>query len=76
MELSPQLLILERREFNRIRVGINRPSNGMAIVLIMSLAAFLKKNKSMIKEAVEKSADACEEWMKKPFLQVMNIYNQ
>ena len=29
----------------------------------------------MIKEAVEKSADACEEWIKKPFLQVMNTYN-
>jgi peptidyl-tRNA hydrolase, PTH1 family len=66
---------LGTQEFNRIRVGINRPSNGMAITDYV-LGRFTKEEQEMIKVAVERSADACEEWIKKPFLQVMNTYNQ
>jgi PTH1 family peptidyl-tRNA hydrolase len=61
-------------EFNRIRVGINRPSNGMPIVDYV-LGRFSKEEQDQIQEAVDRSADACEEWIKKPFLQVMNTYN-
>ncbi|WP_338450467.1 aminoacyl-tRNA hydrolase [Niallia oryzisoli] len=62
------------QEFNRIRIGINRPSNGMSITDYV-LGRFTKEEQELIKGAVEQSADACEEWIKKPFLQVMNTYN-
>lgn len=63
------------QQFNRIRVGINRPSNGMTITDYV-LGRFTKDEQELIKPAVERSADACEEWLEKPFLQVMNTYNQ
>ena len=66
---------LGTQQFNRIRVGINRPSNGMAITDYV-LGRFLNDEQEMIKKAVDQSSDACEEWIKTPFLQVMNIYNQ
>ena len=40
------------------------------------LGRFSKGEQERSKIAVDRSADACEEWIKKPFLQVMNIYNQ
>ncbi|HEY4549344.1 MAG TPA: aminoacyl-tRNA hydrolase [Bacillus sp. (in: firmicutes)] len=66
---------LGTQQFNRIRVGINRPSNGMAITDYV-LGRFLNDEQEMIRKAVEQSSNACEEWIKTPFLQVMNIYNQ
>ena len=66
---------LGTQQFNRIRVGINRPTNGMAITDYV-LGRFLNDEQEMIKKAVDQSSDACEEWIKTPFLQVMNIYNQ
>jgi peptidyl-tRNA hydrolase, PTH1 family len=63
---------LGTQQFNRIRVGINRPSNGMAITDYV-LGRFLNDEQEMIKIAVDRSSDACEEWIKTPFLQVMNI---
>lgn len=65
---------LGTQEFNRIRVGINRPTGGMPVVDYV-LGRFSKEEQETVKDAVAKSADACEEWIKKPFLQVMNIYN-
>ncbi|WP_428910334.1 aminoacyl-tRNA hydrolase [Niallia sp. Krafla_26] len=61
-------------DFNRIRVGINRPSNGMPIVDYV-LGRFQQEEMEQVQIAVVKSVDACEEWIKKPFIQVMNIYN-
>ena len=40
------------------------------------LGRFTSDEQQMIQEAVERSADACIEWINKPFLQVMNTYNQ
>lgn len=65
---------LGTNEFNRIRVGINRPTNGMPIVDYV-LGKFLKEEAEIVKTAVEKGAEACEEWIRKPFLEVMNTYN-
>ncbi|MCQ6276720.1 aminoacyl-tRNA hydrolase [Bacillus sp. V3B] len=65
---------LGTQEFNRIRVGINRPSNGMTITDYV-LGRFTQEEQELIKVAVERSADACEEWIRKPFLQVMNTHN-
>ncbi len=66
---------LGTQEFNRIRVGINRPTNGMAITDYV-LSRFSGEEQGLIEEAAERSADACIEWINKPFIQVMNTYNQ
>ncbi|WP_059174197.1 aminoacyl-tRNA hydrolase [Bacillus sp. FJAT-27445] len=62
-------------EFNRIRIGISRPPAGMAVPDYV-LARFRKEEEPLIEEAVEKSSEACEAWLSKPFLQVMNEFNQ
>ncbi|KAA9012005.1 aminoacyl-tRNA hydrolase [Niallia endozanthoxylica] len=62
------------QEFNRIRVGINRPTGSMSITDYV-LGRFTNEEKELINEAVAQSTDACVEWIKKPFLQVMNTYN-
>ncbi|TKC13901.1 aminoacyl-tRNA hydrolase [Robertmurraya kyonggiensis] len=63
------------QEFNRIRVGINRPSNGQPIVDYV-LGRFSKEEQSLIEEVVKKCSEACDAILEKPFLQVMNEYNQ
>ena len=40
------------------------------------LGRFHDDEQEFTQEAVKKSADACEVWLEKPFLQVMNEYNQ
>lgn len=63
------------QEFKRIRVGISRPQNGMAVVDYV-LGRFTKEEQPDMMQAVKKACDACDEWLDKPFLQVMNTYNQ
>ncbi|WP_409272970.1 aminoacyl-tRNA hydrolase [Neobacillus sp. SCS-31] len=62
-------------DFNRIRIGISRPPAGMAVPDYV-LGRFRKEEEPLMAEAVEKSAAACEAWLEKPFLQVMNEFNQ
>jgi PTH1 family peptidyl-tRNA hydrolase len=66
---------LGTQEFNRIRVGIDRPPKGMKVPDYV-LGRFSKEEQESVIEAVNKSAAACELWLDKPFLQVMNEYNQ
>ena len=66
---------LGTQEFNRIRIGIDRPQNGMSVPDYV-LGRFRKEEIELTGEAVKKSADACEAWLTKPFLQVMNEFNQ
>ena len=61
-------------KFNRIRMGIGRPMNGMKISDYV-LSPFHKDEDSIIGEAIIKSAEACEEWIDTPFLDVMNNFN-
>jgi peptidyl-tRNA hydrolase, PTH1 family len=61
--------------FNRIRIGIDRPVPGMQVPDYV-LGRFRTEERPMMQEAVKKSADACTAWLEKPFLQVMNEYNQ
>ncbi|HDX9590245.1 TPA: aminoacyl-tRNA hydrolase [Bacillus pseudomycoides] len=65
---------LGTQEFQRIRMGIDRPKNGMKVVDYV-LGRFTADEMPEVKRAIEKSADACEEWLKTPFLQVMNTFN-
>lgn len=66
---------LGTQEFNRIRIGIDRPKNGMKVPDYV-LGRFHDEERPLTQEAVKKSAAACEAWLEKPFLQVMNEFNQ
>ena len=39
------------------------------------LQKFSNDEKPLVAEAITKSSDACEEWLKSPFLEVMNRFN-
>lgn len=66
---------LGTQQFNRIRIGIDRPQSGMSVPDYV-LGRFHKEEQPLILEAVEKSAEACVAWLESPFLQVMNEFNQ
>ncbi|MBD8071015.1 aminoacyl-tRNA hydrolase [Bacillus sp. PS06] len=66
---------LGTQEFNRIRIGIDRPKNGMKVPDYV-LGRFLEEEVQEVQESVKKSASACEKWLTTPFLQVMNEFNQ
>lgn len=65
---------LGTQEFNRIRIGIDRPTNGMKVPDYV-LSRFTEEEKEDVVDAVKKSAVASEAWLSKSFLEVMNIYN-
>ncbi|WP_083594889.1 aminoacyl-tRNA hydrolase [Bacillus paramycoides] len=65
---------LGTQEFQRIRMGIDRPKNGMKVVDYV-LGRFTPEETSGVNQSIEKAADACEEWLNKPFLQIMNTFN-
>ncbi|MFT4415983.1 aminoacyl-tRNA hydrolase [Fredinandcohnia humi] len=65
---------LGTQDFKRVRIGVDRPSNGMKIADYV-LGRFLDEEAQQIKDAIQKSADAAEKWITTPFLQVMNEYN-
>jgi peptidyl-tRNA hydrolase, PTH1 family len=66
---------LGTQEFNRIRIGIDRPRNGMKVPDYV-LGRFSEEDIPLTREAVKKSAEACKTWLEKAFLQVMNEFNQ
>ena len=65
---------LKTQEFQRIRMGIDRPKNGMKVVDYV-LGRFTSEEIPDVNHSIEKAADACEEWLNKPFLQIMNTFN-
>ncbi|MFD3448311.1 aminoacyl-tRNA hydrolase [Microbacteriaceae bacterium 4G12] len=65
---------LGTQEFNRIRIGIDRPKNGMKVVDYV-LGRFTVEELPDVQQSIQKSADACEKWLTTPFLQVMNTFN-
>ncbi|RLQ91685.1 aminoacyl-tRNA hydrolase [Falsibacillus albus] len=62
------------QNFNRIRIGINRPPAGMAVPDYV-LGRFSKEDWAEMEHVVKTCADACESWLEKPFLEVMNQFN-
>jgi peptidyl-tRNA hydrolase, PTH1 family len=66
---------LGTQQFNRIRIGIDRPESGMSVPDYV-LGRFRKDEQDVVMEAIKKSAEACQAWLEKPFLQVMNDFNQ
>lgn len=61
--------------FNRIRIGVGRPTGGMKVSDYV-LSSFSKEEQPLLDEMVKKSASACLDWLKSPFLDVMNHYNK
>ncbi|MBC1514304.1 aminoacyl-tRNA hydrolase, partial [Listeria booriae] len=57
----------------RIRVGVSRPSHGEVINYV--LGDFPKAEQPDIIEAIQKSADAIEDFAGTPFIEIMNKYN-
>lgn len=66
---------LGTQEFNRIRIGINRPPQGMKVSDYV-LARFSKEDQPLMQESFEKAADASMYWLEKSFVEVMNKFNQ
>lgn len=66
---------LGTQEFNRIRVGIDRAPSGMKVPDYV-LGRFTKEEQEILGEVIQKCTNACEDWISKPFLHIMNEYNQ
>ncbi|MGJ7923172.1 aminoacyl-tRNA hydrolase [Neobacillus sp. LXY-4] len=65
---------LGTENFNRIRVGIDRPKNGMKVTDYV-LGRFTKEEEIAMADVIQKCVAASEQWLKQPFLQVMNEFN-
>ena len=65
---------LGSQHFNRLRVGIDRPTNGMSVPDYV-LGKFSKEEQPELDKAISSSVEACETWFDKPFLEVMNKFN-
>lgn len=65
---------LGTQDFNRIRIGINRPPAGMKVPDYV-LSAFSKEEEPVIEQAIEKAVQACEASLSKKFIDVMNEFN-
>lgn len=62
-------------EFDRFRIGIGRPQNGMKVVDYV-LGRFSEEEQPDIASAIQASVEACESALTKPFLEVMNDFNK
>ena len=65
---------LGTQNFNRIRIGVDRPKHGEQIIDYV-LGQLTKDEVVVIEEAINKSALACEKWLSTPFIEVMNEFN-
>lgn len=66
---------LGTKEFKRIRLGIGRPSVPMPVPNYV-LGSFQEDEKELISESILHAADACEAWLDKSYLEVMNQFNR
>ena len=72
--IKSMILHLGTQQFNRIRVGVDRPNNGMKIADYV-LADFARDEEQGINEAIDRTTSACEKWLSTSFVQVMNDFN-
>ncbi len=73
--IKSMILHLATQEFNRIRIGIDRPKNGMKITDYV-LGRFTEEEQADLIDTINRSANACEKWVaSSPFTQVMNEFN-
>ncbi|OIJ20521.1 aminoacyl-tRNA hydrolase [Anaerobacillus alkalidiazotrophicus] len=72
--IKSMLAHLGTENFKRIRVGIGRPEPGIAVANYV-LSTFPPSEKQDVHESVQHAANACESWLSKDFLNVMNSFN-
>lgn len=60
--------------FARLRVGIGRPPRGLEPSEYV-LMPFLKKEKTEIKDAIEKATECCQSWVTEGVEETMNNFN-
>jgi PTH1 family peptidyl-tRNA hydrolase len=65
---------LGTQEYKRLRIGVGRPPSYMGIPDYV-LQPFQQDELEGINAAITKAADACEDWISRPFLEVMNRHN-
>ncbi|WP_099158896.1 aminoacyl-tRNA hydrolase [Virgibacillus ndiopensis] len=65
---------LGTKEFKRIRIGIGRPISPIPVVDYV-LGSFPKEEHEDVLSSIKKSADACEAWFNRDFIDVMNDFN-
>jgi PTH1 family peptidyl-tRNA hydrolase len=65
---------LGTEQFNRVKIGINRPPARMTVVDYV-LAPFSETDHPIAADAAIASAEAANEWMRNDFLSAMNKYN-
>ncbi|WP_370295130.1 aminoacyl-tRNA hydrolase [Rossellomorea marisflavi] len=65
---------LGSQNFNRIRIGIDRPTNGMSVPDYV-LGKFSKEDQAELDKVIASSVEACKTWFEKPFIEVMNHFN-
>lgn len=65
---------LGTENFKRIRVGVGRPEAGVAVANYV-LSMFRPDERQEMEEAVSQASKACESWLSKDFLNVMNSFN-
>ncbi len=65
---------VQDKNFNRVRIGIGRPEGRIPVVDYV-LGQFSEEQLPSIKESIQLASEACEMWLSKPFLEVMNKYN-
>ncbi|GGB51126.1 peptidyl-tRNA hydrolase [Lentibacillus populi] len=66
---------LGTKEFKRLRIGVGRPNEPVPVVDYV-LGSFPKEQRDAVTASINKAADACQEWLNKPFIEVMNDFNR
>lgn len=66
---------LGTKAFNRLRIGIGRPSQPIPVIDYV-LGRFSKEQQEDVIISIKGAADACESWLEKPFIEVMNEFNK
>ncbi|NLK10303.1 MAG: aminoacyl-tRNA hydrolase, partial [Staphylococcus equorum] len=73
--IKSMIQVLGTDQFKRIRIGVDRPSNGMSIVDYV-LQKFSKQEMQIMNKVIEHSARAVEAYIESSrFDRVMNEYN-
>ncbi len=68
------LASLGAEEFNRLKIGIGRPHSEEVADYVLS--GFLRKEKKVLSEILEKAVSACIDWVRCGSHYVMSNYNQ
>lgn len=65
---------LSTQEFNRVRIGIGRPHGAMSVTNHV-LGRFQEDEWAIMQDVIKSCSKACDDFLQKPFLQVMNEHN-